>query len=159
MRLLKSFLLKKMALPTIVLLWAASYYVEVMGYSVKNHRMIQPIFWVMVLLYIVNGITDYREWKRKAPDAPKDAAPQEKPDRRQALRLAAIIGCMAGYVAVLDIIGFLPGTAVFICAVLLLMGERRWYRLAGISIAFSAVIYLIFKVGLAIPLPKGFLPF
>ena len=51
----KDYLLKKLALPTLIIAWAASYYIEVMGYSVKNHRMIQPIFWVMVALYLINA--------------------------------------------------------------------------------------------------------
>lgn len=157
---MKNFLLKKMALPTVVLLWAAAYYIEVMGYSAKNHRMIQPIFWVMVLLYVINGITDYREWKREQAGgtAAKDAAPARM-DRTQAAKLVALIGCMAAYVLLLNVTGFVLTTVVFTCAVLLLMGERKWYLLVGIPVLLAAVLYVAFKIALGIPLPTGFLGF
>jgi len=162
----KDFLLKKIALPTVVLIWAASYYIEVMGYSVKNHRMIQPLFWVMVVLYIVNGITDYREWKREQAasaaesEEEKEAASALKTiDKKQTARLVVLVSSMIAYVALLNTLGFIITTFLFTCGVLFVMGERTWYKLAGIPAVLVAFLYVVFKLGLSIPLPAGFLPF
>lgn len=35
-------LIKKLALPAIVLLWSAAYFIEVAGYSKKNQYLIKP---------------------------------------------------------------------------------------------------------------------
>lgn len=152
---MKDFLLKKMALPTVVLVWAASYYVEVMGYSEKNHRLIQPVFWIMVLLYIINGITDYREWKSTKTEQAEDTSSPKPFDRK----IIAVIVAMVAYVVLLNIFGFVISTLLFVAAVLFLMGERRWYLLIGIPIALVAVLYVVFRIALSIPLPIGFLGF
>lgn len=152
---MKDFLLKKMALPTVVLVWAASYYVEVMGYSEKNHRLIQPVFWIMVLLYVINGITDYREWKSTQTEPAEDTSSPKPFDRK----IIAVIVAMVAYVVLLNIFGFVISTLLFVAAVLFLMGERRWYLLIGIPIALVAVLYVVFRIALSIPLPIGFLGF
>ncbi len=56
-------LIKKLALPAIVLLWSAAYFIEVAGYSKKNQYLIKPVFIVMVILFVVNTFTDIREWR------------------------------------------------------------------------------------------------
>lgn len=154
---MKGFLLKKMALPTIVLIWATSYYVEVMGYSVKNHRLIQPVFWVMALLYIINGVTDYREWKSVKTEPASQPTEKSPVNRNHGARVAAVIGIMVAYVALLGFLGFLVSTLLFAGAILYLMGERKWYKIAGLPLVLVIALYLIFRVGLSIPLPTGFL--
>ena len=154
---MKEFLLKKMALPTIVLFWAVSYYVEVMAYSVKNHRLIQPIFWVMAVLYIINGITDYREWKQIQAGRQSGQAENKLISSRQTVKVAAVIIVMAAYVALLGLLGFVTSTFLFAGAVQYLMGERKWYRVVCIPLVLVAFLYLVFRIGLSIPLPTGFL--
>lgn len=162
---MKDFLLKKMALPTIVLIWAASYYVEVMGYSEKNHKLIQPVFWVIVLLYIINGVTDYREWKASQKDkADQPAQPKEKLslealDWNGTGKIVAAIAAMVIYVAMLDILGFVISTLLFVAAILFVMGERRWFLLVGVPTVLDIILYVVFRIALSIPLPTGFLGF
>lgn len=184
---MKDFLLRKMALPTLVLIWAASYCLEVSGYSEKNNRLIIPIFWVMVLLWAINGIMDYREWKKTKKEQPGQAAPsqatsgqavpsqatsdqtipsQATPDKRSLsavlrqgknLSMISIIAAMVVYVAVLNTVGFLISTFLFAAAVLYFMGERAWYKLVGIPLILSVFLYVVFGILLSIPLPMGFL--
>lgn len=56
-------LIKRLAIPAIVLLWSATYFLEVAEYSKKNQYLIKPVFIVMVILFAVNTFTDIREWK------------------------------------------------------------------------------------------------
>ncbi|MDD3203911.1 MAG: tripartite tricarboxylate transporter TctB family protein [Pygmaiobacter massiliensis] len=154
---MKEYLLKKMALPTIVLIWAGAYYIEVMGYSVKNHRLIQPIFWIMALLYIINGVTDYRAYQRRKSEAPPVLTKKDPVNREHMTRVLAIIGIMAGYVALLKFLGFVISTFLFGGAILYFMGEKKWYKVVGIPLVLVTALYLIFRIGLSIPLPTGFL--
>lgn len=156
---MKEFLLKKMALPTIVLAWAATYYVEVMGYSAKNHRLIQPVFWVMVLLYVINGITDYREWKKEQAQEGEKPSALKNLDREKAVRVVSVVAVMAIYVAVLGLLGFVISTLLFAGVVLFIMGERKWYKLVGIPLVLALFLYVVFRLALSIPLPTGFLGF
>lgn len=161
----KDYLLKKLALPTLIIVWAASYYIEVMGYSVTNHRMIQPIFWVMVALYLINAYTDLREYKREISEKPADEAKTEESaeskqqKKTQTVRIIAVMVCMALYALLLNSIGFIVTTFAFAIGVLLIMGERKWCKILLLAIVLTVGLYVAFDIGLKIPLPAGVLGF
>ena len=156
---MKDFLLKRIALPTLVLAWAVSYYFEVMGYSAKNHYLIQPIFWIMFILYIINTIGDYREWKNSQKNENETSISIKDVDKKKAFKLVSVLAVMFLYAFVMSILGFLISTFIFTFAVLWIMGERKWYKLAFIPLGLDVFLYAVFYLGLRIPLPVGFLGF
>ena len=81
-------LIKKLALPAIVLLWSAAYFIEVAGYSKKNQYLIKPVFIVMVILFVVNTFTDIREWRREQESG--KGASQISQEEKQVLLLSLI---------------------------------------------------------------------
>ncbi len=60
---------------------------------------------------------------------------------------------MSIYVYIMDYIGFLIATVLFLVAAMYIFGERRKLILAGVSIAASVIVYFLFTEAFMIVLP------
>jgi hypothetical protein len=73
--------------------------------------------------------------------------------------VAAAFAVVAGYVALLPLIGFRIATALFVATFQLVLERpatpRQWAALVGIALATSAVTYLVFERYLTVLLPRG----
>lgn len=164
-----SALIKRLALPAMVLIWSASYFIEVSGYSKKNQYLIKPVFIVMVLLFIVNTITDVREWKKEqrekkelyqetAGRSPDMTGPTAE-EKQTLLRSFFVVLSMAVYIVVMPYLGFVISTIVLVVFLLALMQVRKPIPMILLPVLLTGVLYAAFKMGLHIPLPAGFLGF
>ena len=61
------------------------------------------------------------------------------------------------WVTVLDYVGFLLSSMVFLTASIILYGSRNYFKISTISILFPLAIYFLFKVILKTTLPEGIL--
>lgn len=68
--------------------------------------------------------------------------------------ILAIMAFLMIYVWCMPKIGYYLSTAFFLPAMLLLATERRWFRVAGITIGFILFAWGTFDLLLKIPLPK-----
>ena len=60
---------------------------------------------------------------------------------------------LIGFVALMPVIGTFPALVLFLPALSLLWGERRW-RLMALSFAgFAGFVYLLFRLIMNVPLP------
>ena len=148
-------LIKKLALPAIVLLWSAAYFIEVAGYSKKNQYLIKPVFIVMVILFVVNTFTDIREWRREQ-ESGKGASQISQEEKQVLLKSLLVVVSMAVYVILMPHIGFIITTAAVL---LLIMQVREFLPLILLPLIVTGILYAVFKTGLHIPLPAGFLGF
>lgn len=57
------------------------------------------------------------------------------------VRLGAMLAVLSIYVYIMDYIGFLIATVLFLVAAMYIFGERRKLILAGVSIAASVIVY------------------
>ena len=78
----------------------------------------------------------------------------ERTDRARVLWVAALTGV---YVILLERLGFMATTAPYLFGFGMVVGERRWVRLALFALAVPVAIYLLFDVTLNVPLPRGWL--
>ncbi|AGB39007.1 tripartite tricarboxylate transporter TctB family protein [Natronococcus occultus] len=65
---------------------------------------------------------------------------------------ALLVALTAGYIVALEPVGFLASTVAFLAATLYLFGERNPLALAGYSLGFAIVVWLVFVQWLMIPL-------
>jgi cell division protein FtsW (lipid II flippase) len=151
-------LIKKLALPAIVLLWSAAYFIEVAGYSKKNQYLIKPAFIVMVILFVVNTFIDIREWRREQ-ESGKGASQISQEEKQLLLKSLLVVVSMAVYVILMPHIGFIITTAVLLVVLLLIMQVREFLPLILLPLIVTGILYAVFKTGLHIPLPAGFLGF
>lgn len=71
---------------------------------------------------------------------------------RAAVALAATIVYGIG----MSFLGFIIMTVLYLLFMMYLMKMRKWIFMAGVSVAVSLTVYLVFSVMLNIALPEGF---
>ena len=86
-------------------------------------------------------------------------APIEWPNARGLARVGLMLGALAVSFLVLDKLGFLITTTLFMLVVLFGLGVRSRLSLASVPLLAAVVLYMVFAVWLRVPLPKGILEF
>jgi len=86
-----------------------------------------------------------------------DAAPPSLSfaQRRQT---AWVIGAFVVYLVILPGLGFVAATVPFFAALMVLFGERRWLRVTLASVGMTLFLYILFRHGFNVFLPRGILP-
>jgi len=74
-------------------------------------------------------------------------------------RLLAVLLATALFVALLDVVGMIFGTALFLAAILRLVERHAWPTALGVAAGAAAVNYLVFTYWLRVPFPVGVLGF
>ena len=69
------------------------------------------------------------------------------------VRLGEILAVLSGYVYIMDYVGFIFATVLFLFAAMYVFGERRKLILFSISIAAATLVYFLFNEALLIVLP------
>jgi putative tricarboxylic transport membrane protein len=106
---------------------------------------------VLLLLTVLGSVIAVRGYLRSTGDMDGDSEWSRAVLRGPALTLLIVVG----YVALVSIIGFFPATALYLCAHLWFSGVRDLKVLAGVTVAFVGLVYLLFIYALEVPLPTG----
>jgi len=77
----------------------------------------------------------------------------ERPANPQNLWIT--IAFMLAYAFLLEIVGFIVLTPIWVAAYMLAIGMRRWRWLIGATVIFSAFMIVVFPKLMLIPLPRG----
>ncbi len=80
---------------------------------------------------------------------------ESKLEGKDLRRVSAVVILTGGYVFVVERVGFIGTTFLYILLFVWVLGERRWYRLIPIAIVVPVVAYVIFNKILNVPLPQG----
>jgi len=138
------------------LFWlAVAIFVAVHGISLKLGGLSRPgpgffPFWGGVALGLLSVLLVVRPPARDAPDAPRLAPDTARP--------FVAAGAVLGYLLLLEVLGFVPVTFLFL--LLLFRLERRGWAFSAASAAAGAVAcYALFQLWLKTQLPTGPLGF
>lgn len=74
-------------------------------------------------------------------------------------RVALMLVTMAASFWLLDALGFVVVTALFMAVMVYCLGERSWRILSTVPVLSAVGLYLVFAVWLRVPLPRGVLSF
>ena len=92
----------------------------------------------------------------------KTAGDGEQPvssgDTSERWRAIWALGTFVAYLVVLPGLGFLLATTPFFAVLMVLFGEKRWLWVALGSIGMTVSLYVLFRHGFSIFLPRGVLP-
>lgn len=77
--------------------------------------------------------------------------------KREVLLAAALVAGFAVYLMVVRFLGYLIATPIFFFLFGIIYGDRKWLRLALVSISFTIAVYLLFEKVFYIILPHGIL--
>ncbi len=81
------------------------------------------------------------------------------PDATGWRRVGLTLGALAISLLLLETLGFLVTTTLFMAVVVFCLGVRSWRMLASVPLLSAIGLYAIFAVWLRVPLPKGILAF
>lgn len=109
--------------------------------------VILSLFGLSSVLAVRGLIRSVREGTASAPTLPRG---------RTAVKLVVFLAGGAAYVTVLEPLGFILATPVLIVLAMVLFGERRPIRIAIVSLAASALLYVLFRGIFRVPLPRSF---
>ncbi|HWC01406.1 MAG TPA: tripartite tricarboxylate transporter TctB family protein [Methylomirabilota bacterium] len=70
-------------------------------------------------------------------------------------RPLAMVGAMGCYALLFERLGFLVATAPVLAFLLAVYGERRWSVVLALSVFATIATYVVFGLGLKVPLPLG----
>ena len=88
-----------------------------------------------------------------------DAGPAWLPSGDGLRRLAVVLGLTFAFVALLQVVGMVLGTVLFLVALMRLLDRTPWPTTLGVALAVAASNYLIFAFWLKVPMPVGVLGF
>jgi putative tricarboxylic transport membrane protein len=74
-------------------------------------------------------------------------------------RLLLVVGVTVAFVALLNVIGMVMGTVLFLIVLMRFLDRCAWPLTLMVALATAAFIYLVFARWLRVPLPVGLLGF
>ncbi|HEY9446694.1 MAG TPA: tripartite tricarboxylate transporter TctB family protein [Burkholderiales bacterium] len=74
-------------------------------------------------------------------------------------RVGFMLGAMAASFLLLDALGFVVVTVLFMAVMVYCLGERSWRIFATVPLLSAIGLYVVFAVWLRVPLPKGIITF
>jgi len=107
-------------------------------------------FGLGIVLTILSFALVFRHWK-------KDPTPAPFWPGRTWLRPLLGVAILVFYALVVDFVGFIPTTFIFLVIWMWVIERLRWRTIISISIGTTIALYLIFTLFLEVPLPHGFL--
>lgn len=114
-------------------------------------------FWLAligIVLAVALLITTARE-----PRDPSEGKTHILPHGPGALRWLAIVALLAAATVAMAVVGFRISMLVFNAALVIALGERRWWAIALFAVLGSFGVYYVFTTWLDVLLPTGWLEF
>ena len=103
---------------------------------------------VFGLLLTVSLFTDGLQELRSGEVKKKDAGTNKNLAGVLVLIAASLI-----YYFLLPILHFIPATIIFLAALFIYLGERKWWKIALLAVITTVAIYVLFGKGLNVRLP------
>ena len=138
----------------------ASLYLYMIAASYKGHEIygkLGPGFWpkfiliAMMVLSLWIAVDAFRARKKTAGDKSGAAAKSAVSRIHFFLALTLIIA----YLVLLNVAGFIALTPFFLIAFMVLLGEKSWPWMIGLSIGMTVLIVIAFTQAMYVPLPRG----
>ena len=106
-------------------------------------------FWlglVMAILAVMLLLKSLRDPERGADWLP----------RGEGLRdMLVVLGVTIAFVALLNVLGMVIGTAVYLAVLIWYLGRHPWWTTLGIAVAAAGFNWLVFVHWLRVPMPEG----
>lgn len=79
----------------------------------------------------------------------------EPTDIGQPAAVGVMVAALVLYLVLLQPAGFLLTTMAFLVVLFAYLGERRWWVLVLVAVLFTVAVFVAFRYGLNVALPKG----
>lgn len=141
-----------LALFSAFMLWAAY---TISGFSSLTSAGSFPLFATAVML--VTGLINVRQSLRDSTTPTLDGESAARKFLRELTPpvLLAFTAATATYMLLLDKLGFVVASYLFLVVSMALLGSRRWLLNLLVSALTLAAIYVVFQMAFSVVLPKG----
>lgn len=113
-------------------------------------------FWVGVIFAILAVLLLASAWTRKATE--KDTT-SPFPGKKALLAITGVLGGLVAYILLIDVLGFLVDTFLYVAFLLGVVERERWRMTVSVALLTTVGLYVIFQVLLTIGLPKSMFGF
>ena len=103
---------------------------------------------VFGLLLTVSLIMDGLQEMRSGEEKKKDTG-----SKRNLVGVLVLIAASLAYYFLLPILHFIAATIIFLAALFIYLGERKWWKIALLAVVTTLAIYALFGMGLNVRLP------
>ena len=107
---------------------------------------------LLALLALPLSLALLREGLRELHRGDTEESPSGSPVSRFG-KPAAVVLLSIAYLFLMAQFRFLPATALYLAALLVLLGERRWWMVAAVAAATPLILYAVFALVLSVRLP------
>lgn len=151
-------LINRLSVPVLLLVFILTYYFEVRDIPSSELILIQPVTIIMIILTFTVIFIEVKNW-RKIDFSSESPVGEENPDVHAKLtrKLAIYITSIALYLIMLNYIGFIISSLIFVPSLLYLLGTKSMKLNIAIGFGVTVFVYLLFDVWLGINLPEGIL--
>jgi hypothetical protein len=106
-------------------------------------------FWLGVVMAALSILMLVR--RRSALDPGTEWLPQGEARNR----VLVVLGATAAFIALLNVLGMVVGTVLFLIVLLRYLGGHRWWVTISIALAAAVLNWLVFVHWLRVPMPEG----
>lgn len=141
----------------VLLTVAAAVPIATAGYPVADREVGPRTFPVLLsaLLGLVSLLLLGSVWRRTRRNESPTRSQSQMLDRTMVMRIVIVGFSIAVYVAVVELLGFILTSVLYLAFVTVFFGERRWWAVASFSLACVVVVYVMFGMLARVPFPYG----
>ena len=143
-------LMQRIGIPFVLLCLATLYFLEVRGGKAQDMMLIGPVYYLMVVLFVINAATDLRDILRERG---KEAAANKEEDSLK--RILSFGGLAILLVIILPWAGFLVSATLFVFATLMLFEVENKTLLYVMPIVVTLTLYALFEYAFGVELPTS----
>lgn len=115
-------------------------------------RIISGCMFILATIMVGKSIIEHRSSVLK--ETQHDTQLEITVNRRTCWLIVAAVLVAFAYTQVIDQLGYLVSTALFLAAMIVLFKEKRWYVVGTVSILGTTVFYTVFRLIFKVPLPR-----
>ncbi len=112
-------------------------------------------FWLGVLMAILSVLLMVSAWRKSA----EGVAKRLLPNRQALISIMLLVAGLAVYIFLLETLGFLIDTLLFNTFLMAVVMRAQWKMALSVAVSSSVALYVLFRILLAVPLPKNILGF
>ena len=108
-------------------------------------------FWLGLVMACLASMLLFRSLKQENPG-------EAWLPRGEGLRqMLVVLGVTAAFIALMNVLGMVIGTAVYLGVLVRFLGRHRWWVTGAVALAAAGVNWLVFVHWLRVPMPEGML--
>ncbi|CEI81894.1 hypothetical protein J18TS1_16960 [Oceanobacillus oncorhynchi subsp. incaldanensis] len=141
-----------------ILIFSVVYLVDISSLnSAQDKLMVNPIIWIIILLYPLIIWKEWKEVKQSTNTDEKDSDEADESSARLSKKVFLFMLSTLIYLVLMNYLGFLIMTIIYMPILMRILGTSSKKVLVILPIVFTLLLFYLFNNLLGIPIPSGIL--